>query len=112
MYMYMYMYMYIFYSLDRQVFQPVLVLSGDGGQQQPFAKVDGCMQTLSNPLNNPTFVSSTSHYALTCQHRVGNVEYLHFLDHIRSWVPKQNLLDELQNGRVLCPHEENINGAI
>ena len=103
---------HILYTWDRLVFRPVLVPPGDGGQQQPFAKVDGYTQTLSNPLNNPTFVSSTYHYVLTSQHRVGDVEYLHFLDHIRSWVPKQNVLDELQNGRVLCPHEENINGPI
>lgn len=99
---------HILSTLDRLIFRPVVVLAGDCGQQQPFTKVQGRSITVSNPLNNSRFVSSTYHYNLTNQHRVGDPDYLKFLDHIRNWVPKQELLDEIQQDRVLCSDENEI----
>ena len=48
---------HMLYLLDRLILCPVVVLSGDGGQQQPFGQVEGCTKTLSNPLNNPQLIS-------------------------------------------------------
>ena len=45
------------YMLARLILRPVVVLSSDGGQQQPFGQVEGCTKTLSNPLNNSQLIS-------------------------------------------------------
>ena len=56
---------HMLYTLDRLIIlRPVVVLSGDGGRQQPFGQVRGRTKTLSNPLNNFQFISSTYHYTL------------------------------------------------
>ena len=85
------------------IVRPVLVVCGENAQQQPFEKTSKCTITVPCPLNNDTFLSSTYRYTLRGQHRVEDHDYIKFLDHIRHWKPTQQLLDTLQEGRVLCP---------
>lgn len=94
---------HILLSFSKLLFRPVLLLSGDGAQQQPFAHEGTRIIPVSNPLNNRQFVSSTYHFHLNEQHRVEDRNYLNFLNHIRQWVPTQSVLDEVQAGRVICP---------
>ena len=93
-------------TLQRILFRPVLLLCGDATQQQPFEKDQNRLVPVTNALANRQFVSTTYHYNLMGQHRVGHVEYVNFLDHVRYWIPDQNTLDNLQQGQVLCPTGE------
>ena len=95
---------HILSTLKRLLFRPILIVCGDVAQQQPFQKRANSTINVPSPLNNHSFLSSAYRYCLTGQHRVGDEEYLSFLDHIRNWVPQQPLLDQLQEGRVLCPN--------
>ena len=90
-------------TLKRLLFRPVLVVCGDNSQQQPFEKTNVSTHTVASPLNNQAFVSSTYCYTLKGQLRVGDADYLAFLDHIRNWVPNYSILSGINEGRVLCP---------
>lgn len=94
---------HILSTLSKLLFRPVLLLSGDSAQQQPFIRQGTRITPVTNPLNNRQFISSTHHFHLNQQHRVEDPKYLNFLNHIRHWVPTQTELDEIQAGRVLCP---------
>lgn len=94
---------HILNTLSKLLFRPVLVICGDSAQQQPFTKTAKGSKTLNNPLHDQRFVSSTYHYNLTSQHRVGDHDFLNFLDQIRNWVPTNAILENIQKGRVLCP---------
>ena len=90
-------------TLNRLLLRPVFVVCGDNSQQQPFEKTNTCTCTVTSPLNNRAFLSSTYSYTLKGQHRVGDTEYLAFLDHIRNWIPNQSQLSSVQEGRIICP---------
>ena len=82
-------------TLNRLLFRPVLVVCGDNSQQQPFEKTNVSTRTVASPLNNRAFVSSTYCYTLKGQHRVGDADYLAFLDHIRNCVPNDSVLSRI-----------------
>ena len=88
--------------LNRLLFRPVFVICGDNTQQQPFEKTNPSTCTVTSPLNNQAFLSSTYSYTLKGQHRVGDTEYLAFLDHIRNWIPNQLQLSSVQEGCIIC----------
>jgi hypothetical protein len=90
-------------TLNRLIFRPVLVVCGDYAQQQPFEKLTSRTVNVSSPLNNQSFLASAYQYILNGQHRVGDSDYLEFLNHIRHWIPTEALLQQVQEGRVLCP---------
>ena len=96
---------HVLITVSKLLFRPAVVLSGDGAQQQPFTREATRIIPVSNPLNNPEFVSSTYHFHLTDQHRIDDQAYLNFLNHIRHWVPTQSDLDEIQRDRVICPDD-------
>lgn len=96
---------HILNTLGRLLYRPVLVVSGDNAQQQPFEKRGFMTVNVNNPLLNKHFISSTYHYRLNGQHRVDDDTYLNFLDHIRTWAPKQSLLDEMQRDRVISSED-------
>ena len=81
--------------------RPVLMVTGDAGQQQPFSQQTGTIMQLTSALDNSSFISNSYHYHLNSQHRVADVNYLRFLNTIRKWVPSQELLDQIQEGRVI-----------
>jgi ATP-dependent exoDNAse (exonuclease V) alpha subunit len=56
---------------------------------------------LKSPFDNNLFLNSSYYYRLLTQHRVGDNDYFSFLKTIRNWVPTQQLLDEMQEGRVI-----------
>ena len=88
------------------IFRPVLIVCGDYAQQQPFQKLTNRTVNVPSPLNNQSFLASTYQYILNGQHRIGDEEYLAFLNHIRHWIPSEAMLRQLQEGRVLCPDGE------
>ena len=90
-------------TLNKLMFKPVLVLGGHNAQQQPFEKSQNVTVNVNNPLTSTSFLSSVYQYTLGGQHIVGDPEYLAFLDHIRNWIPNESLLNQVQQGRVLCP---------
>ena len=90
-------------TFNRLIFKPVLVVSGDYAQQQPLEKLANRTVNVSSPLNNQSFLASAYQYILNGQHRVGDSDYLSFLNHIRHWIPTEALLQQVQEGRVLCP---------
>ena len=94
---------HILNTLNRLIFRPVLHVCGDNRQQQPFEKTNNSTHSVPSSLNNRAFLSSTYSYTLKGQHRVGDPDYLAFLDHIRNWVPNESLLSRIQEGRVLGP---------
>ena len=83
------------------LFRPVVMLCGDGGQQQPFCRDNGKIMQLTSPLDDTSFLSTTCRYQLKQQHRTGDAQYLSFLNTIRQWVPTQALLDTIQENRVI-----------
>lgn len=93
---------HILKTFNLLLFRPVLMLSGDGGQLQPFSRQNGRIVQISSPLDDKSFLSNTYRYNLRQQHRVGDQNYLSFLNHIRNWVPPQELLDEIQHDRVIA----------
>ena len=94
---------HILHTISRLIFRPVLVVCGDYAQQQPFEKLAHRTVNVSSPLNDKSFVSSTYCYFLNGQHRVGDSDYLAFLNHIRHWIPTDAVLQQIQEGRILCP---------
>ena len=68
---------HILSTLSKLLFHPVLLLSGDAAQQQPFVREATRIIPVSNPLNNREFVSSTYHFHLTEQYRVEDPNYTH-----------------------------------
>ena len=94
---------HILNTFNRLIFRLILVLCGDHAQQQPFEKLTNRTINVPSPLNNESFLASTYLFKLKGQHRDGDVEYLAFLDHIRYWIPTEALLQQLQEGQVLCP---------
>ena len=97
---------HILKTLNSLVFRPVLLLSRDAVQQQPFTRANGRIMQLTSPLDNRQFIATTYHYNLQGQHRVGDECYLQFLDHIRHWIPQQSLLDNLQDGHIITQEGE------
>ena len=55
---------------------------------------------LESPFDNNLFLNSSYNYRLLTQHHVGD-DYFSFLKTIRNWVPTQQLLDEIQQGRLI-----------
>ena len=92
---------HILKTLNVLLFRPVVLFSGDAGQQQPFSRQSGKIFQLESPFDNNLFLNSSYNYRLLTQHRVGDIEYFSFLKTIRNWVPTQQLLDEIQQGRVI-----------
>lgn len=88
-------------TLNVLLFRPVIMLCGDAGQQQPFSRANRKIMQLTSAFDNTSFINSTYCYSLKEQHRVGDADYLSFLNTIRKWVPTQHLLDEIQEGRVI-----------
>lgn len=83
------------------LFRPVIFLSGDAGQQQPFSRSCGKIMQLKSAFDNSAFLNSSYNYRLTVQHRVGDDGYFQFLNTIRKWIPTQEYLDKIQEGRVI-----------
>ena len=81
------------------------MVAGDAGQQQPFSCENGKIMQLASALDNSSFITDTYHYNLTNQHRVADPYYLRFFHTIRKWVPTQQLLDGIQEGRVISQSE-------
>ena len=80
---------HILNTVNRCIVRPVLVVCADNAQQQLFEKTPKCTITVPRPLSNNRFLSSTYCYTLRRQHRVGDHDYIKFLDHIRHWQPTQ-----------------------
>lgn len=103
---------HILKTLNVLLFRPVLMICGDAGQQQPFSNNNGKIMQISSPFDDRTFLNNTYHYKLTNQHRVSDEHYHSFLETVRKWVPSQELLNEIQNGRVISENnsvtDENI----
>ena len=93
---------HILKTLNLVLFRPVLVLCRDCAQQQPFSKHNVRIMQLPSPFTNKHFISTTYRYNLLGQHHVGDAQYLKFLNSIRNWVPNQNVLDDIQEGCVIC----------
>ena len=83
------------------LFRPVVVLGGDSGQQQPFCNHNGKIMQIDSALDDNCLMDNSYHYLLRTQHRVEDASYLSFLQTIRKWVPSQQLLDEIQESRVI-----------
>jgi hypothetical protein len=67
---------------------------GGGGQ---IWKINGkCAPGPRISLTGPAY-----HYHLKEQHRVGDADYLSFLNTIRKWAPSQQLLDQIQDCNVI-----------
>lgn len=98
---------HILKTLNVLLFRPVLMLCGDCGQQQPFCRANGKIMQIQSPFDDTSFLAHTYCYHLRQQHRVGDQHYLSFLNHIRNWVPTQELLDQIQQDRVVT-NEDNI----
>ena len=59
-------------------------------------------------MNNSIFTTSTYRFLLNGQPRLEDKEYVKILDHIRNWRLHQNILNQIQEGRVICEEEEII----
>ena len=88
-------------TLNVLLFRPVVMLCGDVGQQQPFSRQMSKIMQIKSAFNNTCFINNTYHYHLIGQHRVGDPHYLSFFTTIRKWIPTQQLLGQIQHGRVL-----------
>ena len=85
-------------TLNVLLFRPVVLFSGNAGQQQQFSRQSGKIMQLESPFDNNLFLNSSYNYRLLTQHRVGDNDYFSFLKTIRNWVPTQQLLDQIQQG--------------
>ena len=103
---------HILKTLNVLLFRPVVLFSGDAGQQQPFCKVNSKIMQLTSPFDSNLFLKNSYNYRLTTQHRVGDNEYFSFLNTIRNWIPTQELLDKIQEGRVVCTDKNITDDAI
>ena len=101
-------------SLNYQ-FGQALLLAGNDRQLQPIEKVDGKVHTTKTAMTSEQLRKITSKVVLTEQYRNDDHEYQTFLDHIRHWRPSQNLLDQIQCGKVLFdkdPRDEDLLHAL
>ena len=71
---------HILKTLNVLLFRPVVLFSGDAGQQQPFCKENGRIMQFNSPFDNNMFLNSTYNYKLLTQHRVGDNDYFSFLN--------------------------------
>lgn len=97
---------HIIRTMQQIPIRPILVLAGDVQQQQPIETMDGKICQVESILSEPRFMSIVEHYKLTQQYRVLDEEYEKFIQHIRYWRPTQQLLDQMQQGRVICQQSE------
>ena len=90
-------------TLNVLLFHPVVLFSGNAGQQQPFCRENTRIMHLTNPFDKNLFLNSAYNYKLLTQHHVGDNDYFSFLNTIRNWVPTQQLLDQM--GHVISEEE-------
>ena len=64
------------------LFRPVVVLSGDEKQQQPFSRHFGKIMQLPSPFDDKQLLANSYKYILKTQHRVGHETYFSFLNTI------------------------------
>ena len=102
---------HILKTLNVLLFRPVVLFSGDAGQQQPFCKVNSKIMQLTSPFDRNLFLKNSYNYRLTTRHHIGDNEYFSFLNTIRNWIPTQELLDKIQEGRLVCT-DKNSDDAI
>ena len=98
-------------TLNVLMFRPVVMLCGDAGQQQPFYRQMSKIMQIKSAFDNTCFNINTYHYHLIGQHRVGDPHYLSFFTTIRKWIPTQQLLGQIQHGRVLTK-DDNITDQV
>ena len=93
---------HILKTLNALLLRPILLLSGDAGQQQPFSHSNGKIMQIESLFDNSAFINSVYNYRLLVEHRVGDDAYFEFFNTIRKWVAAQQYLDQMQEGRVIA----------
>lgn len=103
-------------TINRLSFRPVVIMCGDECQQQPIETIDHNTIQVASALSSKEFYKITNHFKLTVQHRCEDPQFLNILNHLRYYKPSQNLLDSIQEPRILCasskPTDQEIERAI
>lgn len=86
--------------------RPLVLISGDNAQQQPIETVANKTKQVPSIMDEPAFYAMVTKFNLTIQHRCDDVKYQQFLNHIRTWQPSQNLLDDIQEDRIQTTSNE------
>ena len=94
---------HILKTLNCLPLRPVLLLSGDNAQMQPF---DTTNARCRNILSDNHFLSSCTKYNLKEQFRIVDKAYQDVLNIMRYFTPSQTQLESLCEGRVLLPTVE------
>ena len=81
--------------------RPIVLLAGDDCQLQPIETIAGKIKTTKTVMRFEQLSTITNKVILTEQHRNDDDHYGKFLNHIRSWHPSQQLLDQMQKDWVL-----------
>ena len=105
----------IFHHIMKTITQlpvrPIVFFSGDEAQQQPIMTVNQKIVQVENIMSDPKFLGSIFHQKLNQQFRCEDPKLQTFLNHIRSWKPKQELLDSIQK-KVYCEGEPSDNDIL
>ena len=97
---------HILKTLNEIIVRPVLLVTGDQCQIQPIETIDKKIHQVFNIFKDKHFWSLVHHFTLSSQHRVTDQEYETFLQHIRHWKPTEQLLSQIQQGKVIYDHQD------
>ena len=98
-------------SLSALPKRPILILCGDFCQQQPLTTRNHRTVETSNILSCGHCMSSVLRFTLVHQYRINDDCLLAFLQHIRSALPTQAMIDALCKDRVLW-HSEKVDDTV
>ena len=99
-------------TITEVTIQPVVVLAGDNQQLQPIENLCKKVTEVKSMLSDKNLYGVVNHFNLATQYRCLDPEYDLFLNHIRYWPATQGLLDNIQEGKVVCCTGEPCDGDI
>lgn len=103
---------HIFQTIGQIAIRPILLVSGDEAQQQPFEGPAGATCDVPSMFQHPRLIAFHVSFTLTNQHRCTDPAFIDFLNFIRHWTPSQHNLQIFQHGIVVnntgCPTDDDI----
>ena len=89
-------------TIDKVIPRPILFLSGDFAQQQPLITLGTRTTTTKNIFSCQHCTSCMIKFHLSCQHRIHDDLFSHFLQAIRYDYPSDEVLTLVTSDRVFC----------
>ena len=83
-------------TLEKQVYRPLVIITGDESQQPPLQTINGCTTQTTSILKNRCLREVCQIHSLYQQFRCTDKPYMDFLQYIRYSRPQQYVVDNFQ----------------